>query len=149
MAKGKKFFAKKKKGFKSYNKKSKKSLKEPEIVNKKALFNRYKNKQKVEEELSKKKLFEKRFQQSHYSESEEEEDTLTQLVSTFIKPTKNRYVEDSDQSSEELETDDDQEMGNSDHDSDSSSKQKHADMSIKEDLHENYASEQTLMVGKW
>ncbi|CAK1583697.1 unnamed protein product [Parnassius mnemosyne] len=105
MGKSKKFFVKKRKGFKSVDKKRKKLSKETEFTNKKAIFNRYKNKQKVEEELAKKKLLEQKFQQKHFSESEEDEDTLSQLVSCFSNPSKNDHIVDSDQSSESIKND--------------------------------------------
>lgn len=101
MGNGRKFFGKKKKsGLKPTTKKKRKLLKEKEAtINKKSIFNRYKNKQKVEEELLKKKHLEKKFQQHQvaYSESEEEEDAYGQLVSclgSFKKGT----VADSDES---------------------------------------------------
>ncbi|CAG4954013.1 unnamed protein product [Parnassius apollo] len=109
MGKGKKFFVKKRKGFKSVDKKRKKLSKETEFTNKKAIFNRYKNKQKVEEELAKKKLLEQKFQQKHFSESEEDEDTLSQLLSCFSNPSKNNHIVDSDQSSEDIKYDSDSE----------------------------------------
>lgn len=86
MNKGKKFFGKRKKGgFKSNVNKRKVGLTSREGINKKAIFNRYKNKQKVEEEKAKKMLMERKLQQeqSKYSESEEEEDVYGQLLSCF------------------------------------------------------------------
>ncbi|XP_072929829.1 U3 small nucleolar RNA-associated protein 25 homolog [Epargyreus clarus] len=104
MSKGKKFFKQKgKKGFKKPNKKVKKDDK---IVNKKAIFNRYKDKQKVEEELAKKRLLEKKLQaqqQTNYSESEGEEDVYDQLVSCF--KVKKVTSADSDDSSSESDDD--------------------------------------------
>ncbi|XP_046971418.1 U3 small nucleolar RNA-associated protein 25 homolog [Vanessa cardui] len=100
MAKGKKFNSKKRKGsFKPINKRKKKTSKENEVINKKAIFNRYKDKHKVEEEFAKKKQMEERFrkQQTTYSESEEEEeDTYSQLVSCFKSNHKKDVVADSD-----------------------------------------------------
>lgn len=100
MGNGRKFFNKKKGGLKPTTKKKRKLLKEKEgTINKKTLFNRYKNKQKVEEELLKKKQMEKRFQlqQVAYSESEEEEDAYGQLVSCLGSVKKGK-VADSDES---------------------------------------------------
>lgn len=84
MKKGKKFFGKKKGSFKPTTKKKRKAAEE-KIVNKKAIFNRYKNAQKVEEETEKKRKMEIQLQQQMtYSESEEEEeDAYSQLVSCF------------------------------------------------------------------
>lgn len=84
MKKGKRFFGKKKNSHKSVIKKKKKHAEE-KIVNKKAMFNRYKNAQKVEEELEKKQRMEQQLQQQKitYSESEEEDDVYEQLVSCF------------------------------------------------------------------
>ncbi|KPI92267.1 Digestive organ expansion factor-like [Papilio xuthus] len=98
MGKGKNFFVKKRKGNKkTINKKRKKSSKEVEVVNKKAIFNRYKNKQKIEEELMKIKA------NTHFSESEEEEDTYNQLVSCFVNPSKNKRVDS--ESSDSIDSD--------------------------------------------
>lgn len=82
----------------------KKSGKDRENVNKKAIFNRYKNKQKVEEELAKKMLIERKFHQEqvNYSESEEE-DVYSQLVSSFKRPV-NKNVESEDDSISEEST---------------------------------------------
>ncbi|XP_045537766.1 U3 small nucleolar RNA-associated protein 25 homolog [Papilio machaon] len=107
MGKGKNFFVKKRKGNKkTINKKRKKSTKEVETVNKKAIFNRYKNKQKVEEELMKKKQIEERFRKAntHFSDSEEEEDTYNQLISCFVNPSKKKRVVDSE-SSDSIDSD--------------------------------------------
>lgn len=105
MGNGKKFFNKKKKsGLQPTTKKKRKLLKEKEAtINKKALFNRYKNKQKVEEVLIKKKQMEKRFQQQQvvYSESEEEEDAYGQLVSCFSKVKKGKVAESDESMSED------------------------------------------------
>lgn len=81
----------------------KKKEKKIEVVNKKALFNRYKNKQKVEEENLKKEQLERKLkqQQAAYSESEEEEDPYGMLVSCFSQPKKQKVVIDSDESDSE------------------------------------------------
>lgn len=100
MKKSKKFFSNGKKGgFKPTTKKKRKEHKSNEIVNKKALFNRYKNVQKVEEEIEKKKQMEKKLQQLQvqYSESEEEEDTFGQLVSCFRGSSNKTPVVESDE----------------------------------------------------
>ncbi|XP_053614063.1 U3 small nucleolar RNA-associated protein 25 homolog [Plodia interpunctella] len=102
MSKGKKILGKKRKGVYKKETKRKKGSGEKNSVNKKAIFNRYKNKQKVEEELAKKKQLEKKFQleQVTFSESEEEEDVYEQLVACFGKG-KVKKVVDSDESEEE------------------------------------------------
>lgn len=102
MGKGKKFFGKKG-GLKPTTKKKRKLLKEKEAtINKKALFNRYKNKQKLEEVLIKKKQMDKRFQQQvMYSESEEEEDAYGQLVSCFSKAKKGKVAESDESMSDD------------------------------------------------
>lgn len=85
MKNNKKSFGKRRKPFKGQlNKKKKKSIQETEI-NKKALFNRYKNVQKVEEELERKRKMEQKFQRQEntYSDSDEEEGAFGQLVSCF------------------------------------------------------------------
>lgn len=110
MGKGKKLFNKKRKGsFKAVSKKKKYVNKEHEGKNKKAIFNRYKDKQKVEEELAKRKLMEQRFQkqQATYSESEEEieEDTYGQLVSCF-KCSDKTVIAETDDDTSGVETDD-------------------------------------------
>ncbi|XP_047537007.1 U3 small nucleolar RNA-associated protein 25 homolog [Vanessa atalanta] len=106
MAKGKKFISKKRKGsHKPINKRKKRTTKENEVTNKKAIFNRYKDKHKVEEEFAKKKQMEEKFrkQQATYSESEEEEDdAYRQLVSCFKSNRKKDVVADSDD--EEMST---------------------------------------------
>ncbi|OWR44886.1 digestive organ expansion factor protein [Danaus plexippus plexippus] len=104
MGKGKKFLGKRRKGsFKAVNKNKKKN-KEHEVINKKAIFNRYKDKQKVEEEFAKKKQMEARFkqQQTTYSESEsEEEDVYGQLISCFNGKKKSTIESEDDVSSSE------------------------------------------------
>lgn len=104
MGKGKKFLGKRRKGsFKAVNKNKKKN-KEHEVINKKAIFNRYKDKQKVEEEFAKKKQMEARFkqQQTTYSESEsEEEDAYGQLISCFNGKKKSTIESEDDVSSSE------------------------------------------------
>ncbi|VVC91521.1 unnamed protein product [Leptidea sinapis] len=82
--------------FKSNFKKRK--PKEIEKVNKKALFNRYKDKQKVQELSSKRKQLDEKLklQQETYSESEQEEDTFEQLISCFAKK-KHNVASDSDE----------------------------------------------------
>ncbi|CAG4957551.1 unnamed protein product [Colias eurytheme] len=103
MGKHKKFLNKKRKGsFKSVSKKKKKSdQKDKEIVNKKAIFNRYKDKQKVAEELIKRKQLEDKFkmQQETFSESEPEDDTYEQLVSCFKRDKNNLVIESEDEDS--------------------------------------------------
>ncbi|XP_004924541.1 U3 small nucleolar RNA-associated protein 25 homolog [Bombyx mori] len=101
--KGKKYFGKKKTIKDHISKKKRKSSNDTYVTNKKAKFNRYKNVQKVEEELEKKKQMERKFQreQEAYSESEEEQDVYGQLVSCFSKPT-NAIVVNSD---EEVDSD--------------------------------------------
>ncbi|XP_049877769.1 U3 small nucleolar RNA-associated protein 25 homolog [Pectinophora gossypiella] len=114
MSKGKKYLGKRKKGgIKPTTKKKRKLLKEKEeLVNKKAIFNRYKNKQKIEEELAKKKLLERKLQQQvTYSESEEEEDAYGQLISCFKDNAKKKTVVDSDDSMTENEDVDDESVG--------------------------------------
>lgn len=93
MKKSKKFFGKKK------GTKNKKKATEERIVNKKSIFNRYKNAQKIEEELEKNKKMEEKLKQQNmtYSESEEEEDAYNQLLSCFSKNKKRSA--DSDESS--------------------------------------------------
>ncbi|KAL4717946.1 hypothetical protein ACJJTC_001364 [Scirpophaga incertulas] len=70
------------------------------VINKKSLFNRYKNKQKIKEEMDKKCVIEKQFlaQKLVYSESEEEGDVYDQLVTCFTKESnsKRQQVVDSD-----------------------------------------------------
>lgn len=121
MGNGRNFFGKKRKGgLKPTTKKKRKLLKEEEAtINKKSLFNRYKNKQKVDEVLLKKKQMEERFQlqQVAYSESEEEDNAYGQLVSCLgsVKKTKvadsdDSISEDSSEISEALSSD--QEMDN-------------------------------------
>ncbi|XP_041969728.1 U3 small nucleolar RNA-associated protein 25 homolog [Aricia agestis] len=108
MGKGKRYLGKKRKGnFKGKVKKNKKPHKDHETVNKKALFNRYKDKQKVEEELIKKKQMEERFlkQNVAYSDSESEEDTYEQLVSCFKDPKKSRKVIESDDEESDSDVD--------------------------------------------
>lgn len=94
-------------------KKNKKDSKE--YINKKSIFNRYKNKVKVEEALVKKKLFESKIKekQIEYTESEEEADVYEQLLSTLSKidkiPSKNVHSEsETDQSNAEESWDDDE-----------------------------------------
>ncbi|XP_034833734.1 U3 small nucleolar RNA-associated protein 25 homolog isoform X2 [Maniola hyperantus] len=111
MAKGKKFFSKKRKGsFKAVNKKKKFINKEHEGKNKKAIFNRYKDKQKVEEELLKKKQMEQRFQKHQpacsVSEDEAEEDSYGQLVSCFKCIDKINMIAESDGETSGEESDD-------------------------------------------
>ncbi|KAI8424989.1 hypothetical protein MSG28_006885 [Choristoneura fumiferana] len=98
------------KGGKFNNRKKKRPLKpfkknKTEVVNKKALFNRYKNKQKVEEENLKKEQLERKLikQQVTYSESEEEEDPYNLLVSCFNQPKKQKTVAESDESDTDVE----------------------------------------------
>lgn len=108
MKKSKKFFNKAKKGgLKPTTKKKRKAAKDKEVVNKKAIFNRYKNAQKIEEVLEKKKLMDRKFQQMQveYSESEEEEDAYDQLVSCFGSKSKQRPVSESDESAANGESD--------------------------------------------
>ncbi|KAJ2953347.1 hypothetical protein O0L34_g937 [Tuta absoluta] len=107
MSKGKKVFGKRKKGgLKPTTKKKRKLLKEKEEqVNKKAIFNRYKNKQKIEEELAKKRILEQKLQQrAKYSESEEEEDVYGQLVSCFNNKNQSKLVAESEDSKSENES---------------------------------------------
>lgn len=101
MKKSKKFFNKGKKGgFNPTTKHKRKAAKDQDIVNKKAIFNRYKNAQKREEVVERQKLMERKLQQMQveYSESEEEEDAYGQLVSCFGGTSKERPVADSDES---------------------------------------------------
>ncbi|XP_021186365.3 U3 small nucleolar RNA-associated protein 25 homolog [Helicoverpa armigera] len=103
MKKGKKFIRRKKDSFKPTTKKKRKAAEE-KIVNKKAIFNRYKNAQKIAEELEKKKKMEEKLQQRQtYSESEEEEDAYDQLVSCFSNRNKRTVVESDDESSNSSE----------------------------------------------
>lgn len=99
--KSKKFFKKGNKSGIKNTKKKRKASKDQEVVNKKAIFNRYKNAQKVEEVLEKKKMMDRKFQQMQveYSESEEDEDAYGQLVSCFGGKSKQRPVLDSDDES--------------------------------------------------
>ncbi|XP_038206745.1 digestive organ expansion factor homolog [Zerene cesonia] len=103
MGKNKKFMNKKRKGsFKSiYKKRKKAEEKDKDIVNKKAIFNRYKDKQKVAEELIKIKRMEEKFkmQQETSSESEQEDDTYEQLVSCFKRDKNNLVIESEDEDS--------------------------------------------------
>lgn len=99
------------KGGKFINRKKKRPSKpfkknKTEVVNKKALFNRYKNKQKVEEENLKKEQLERKLikQQVTYSESEEEEDPYNLLVSCFSQPKKQKTVTESDESDTDVES---------------------------------------------
>ncbi|XP_023938785.2 U3 small nucleolar RNA-associated protein 25 homolog [Bicyclus anynana] len=113
MSRGKKFMNKKRKGsFKGVNKKKKHNInKEHDSKNKKALFNRYKDKQKVEEELAKKRQMEQRFQkQQPVSESEEEveEDSYGQLVSCFKQNGNNKMIAESEGDTSGDESDDDE-----------------------------------------
>ncbi|XP_013183399.2 U3 small nucleolar RNA-associated protein 25 homolog [Amyelois transitella] len=105
MSKSKKFLGRKRKGDHKYNsrKKIKKSA-EKEVINKKSIFNRYKNKQRVEEELAKRRQIEKKFQQDRVplSESEEEENVYQQLVSCFGKGSFQKVVESDDSEEESL-----------------------------------------------
>lgn len=100
MKKSKKGFDRRKKGtLKHTTMKKRKAEQKNEIVNKKALFNRYKNQQKVEEVLQKKKLMEQKLHhmQVEYSESEEEEDVFDKLVSCFGGSSKQKAVIESDE----------------------------------------------------
>ncbi|KAJ8723882.1 hypothetical protein PYW07_007862 [Mythimna separata] len=101
MKKSKKFFGKKKGSFKPTTKKKKKAAEE-RIVNKKAIFNRYKNAQKIEEEMQKKRQMEEKLQQrvrvTQSESEEEEEDAYDQLLSCFSNK-KTRAVADSDEES--------------------------------------------------
>lgn len=86
--------------FKSITK-VRKPKKKFEVVNKKSLYNRYKNKQQIEQELEKKRRFEHQLlqkQKSKLSESEEEveEDTFSQLVSGFKSGSVRTKVVESD-----------------------------------------------------
>ncbi|XP_048486057.1 U3 small nucleolar RNA-associated protein 25 homolog [Plutella xylostella] len=113
MGKGGKYLGKKKRGpQRPTTKRKKKEPKDKEIVNKKALFNRYKNKQKVEEEIAKKKNLDHRLQlqqrQVTHSESEEEEeDAFGQLVSCFSNKASRKPAVVSESESEEQSGDDD------------------------------------------
>ncbi|XP_039757969.1 digestive organ expansion factor homolog [Pararge aegeria] len=111
MGKGKKFSSKKRKAsIKVLSKKKKYINKEHEGKNKKAIFNRYKDKQKVEEELVKRRQMERRFQnqQTVISESEEEteEDSYGQLVSCFKCNDNSNMVAESDGDTSGVESDD-------------------------------------------
>lgn len=104
MNKVRKYCGRKKKGFMSrISKKKKKIAKNVEVVNKKSVFNRYKNVDKIEEQLEKKRLLEQKFQQSQveYSESEEEENPYGQLLSCFNEKTFRRSTADSEDSMSE------------------------------------------------
>ncbi|KAJ0173596.1 hypothetical protein K1T71_010745 [Dendrolimus kikuchii] len=110
MSKGKKYCGKKKKGFMNRISKKKKNnfAKNIESVNKKSIFNRYKNVEKVKEELEKKRLLERKFQQSQveYSESEEEEENAYgQLVSCFSGKSVRYSAADSEDSASEIGSD--------------------------------------------
>lgn len=101
MGKTKKFNGKRKGSLKFSNKKKQKSNKQDIVVNKKAIFNRYKDKQKIEEEFAKKKQLEDRFvkQQLAFSESEEEEeaiDVFGELISSFSNKKNNNDNVESD-----------------------------------------------------
>ncbi|RVE50077.1 hypothetical protein evm_005283 [Chilo suppressalis] len=93
---------KKRNGFKGSTLKSKKKHNDKDVINKKAIFNRYKNKQKVEEEISKKVFMERKFQHEKvdYSESEEDENAFEQLLSCFNNNEKDKYVVESDAESD-------------------------------------------------
>ncbi|XP_028160268.1 digestive organ expansion factor homolog [Ostrinia furnacalis] len=110
MKKGKKNFGRKNKnGNKNITrKKQKRAFPEKDIQNKKAIFNRYKNKQKVEEELAKKKIMEKKFLEEpvNYSESEEE-DTYGQLISCFTKSVTKKVESEEDSDNEHELSDND------------------------------------------
>ncbi|CAK1550511.1 unnamed protein product [Leptosia nina] len=98
MGKNKRFLNKKRKGPSKSKKKHEK--RSNETINKKAIFNRYKDKQKVEEEAAKQKRMEEKFkmQQETLSESEPEDDTFEQLVSCF-KQQKSAPLIDSEEES--------------------------------------------------
>lgn len=108
---------KKKRGLmKPTTKKKKKLERERETVNKKALFNRYKDKQKVQDEIAKKMRLDRELQKQHvaYSESEEEEDAYGQLVSCFTGKSKATAVvseSDSELSDEHLSASVEMELG--------------------------------------
>lgn len=133
MNKGKKFFKQKgKKGFRKSNKKLKK--KDDKIVNKKAIFNRYKDKQKVQEELAKKRQLEQKLQsqqETNYSESEGEEDVYGQLVSCFKNVKK--VSADSDDSSSESE--DDVSMTNADEEADEQDSSDNTEEDSSDEIH--------------
>ncbi|XP_047506925.1 U3 small nucleolar RNA-associated protein 25 homolog isoform X1 [Pieris napi] len=108
MGNHKKFVSKKRKGnFKFESKRKRKDKKDDEVINKKAKFNRYKDKQKVEEILAKKKQMEDRFKQQDksFSESEPEDDTYTQLVSSFKNNNVNKLIESEEESMSEGDLD--------------------------------------------
>ncbi|CAB3245744.1 unnamed protein product [Arctia plantaginis] len=105
MKKGKKFLLKKK-GVNKPKIKKKGKAGEDKIVNKKAVFNRYKNAQKIAEEMEKKKRMELKLkQQNSYveSEEEEEENAYGQLVSCFTYSKNRLATESEDESSGEEE----------------------------------------------
>ncbi|CAH0756445.1 unnamed protein product [Diatraea saccharalis] len=91
---------KKKSGFKPITRKSKNKQNDKGQVNKKAIFNRYKNKQKIEEEIAKKMHMEKKMQEKQIknSESEEEENAYGQLLSCFSNTEKGRCVSSDEES---------------------------------------------------
>ncbi|XP_022121309.2 U3 small nucleolar RNA-associated protein 25 homolog [Pieris rapae] len=101
MGNHKKFLSRKRKGnFKFESNRKRKDKKDDEVINKKAKFNRYKDKQKVEEILAKKKQIEDRFKQQDksFSESEPEDDTYTQLMSSFKNNNANKLIESEEES---------------------------------------------------
>lgn len=116
MGKGKKSF--KKKFVTQFNYKNKIKRKDEEPINKKAIFNRYKNKQRIEEEILKKKQLDEKLQKSienDESMEDEEEDALQQLVSTF----NNNHTQASvhNINSDSTESDDDEKLESNEIDS--------------------------------
>ncbi|XP_068619017.1 U3 small nucleolar RNA-associated protein 25 homolog [Battus philenor] len=93
MGNRKKNFIKSKKKFKSVTKNKKKSRTDTEIVNKKAIFNRYKNRQKIEELEKKKQIEQKLYNTTTRISESEDEDTYSQLVSCFSDIKKYKHVD--------------------------------------------------------
>lgn len=101
MSKGKKYLGKKKRNtHKSTQVKKKKKSKEVEVINKKSIFNRYKNAQKVEEQLKNKLHMEQKLRVEYSESEEEEENAFKQLVSCFDRSTRKSKVNSDDSDSE-------------------------------------------------
>lgn len=106
MGKYKRYVNKNRKGNnKMGTKRKRKEKKDAEIVNKKAIFNRYKDKQKIEEVIAKRNQIEMRFRmnQESTSESEYEDDTYEQLVSSFKQNTANNLIESEEESMSDVD----------------------------------------------